>query len=343
MRSCSRAGSGADRARQSAADALASVDAKGVARLKALATNAEPNRRSAAAVLALGRSGNKAATAVLIDLISGGAEVPRRDAIEVLTILTGHNIGTDTLRWQAWWAGRKDLSEQAWMEELFRYQASKSLRLEGELERARAEVARMHQQLYSRLPAADRIGHLQASANHEDPVVRTLVVTWGTELLPGADAVGQRAVADVLLGLTRDGAVDVQRAAVLALGRVNDTRACDRLRLLLRQGAAPVRAAAARALTQQASLPRPEKPEVTRAIQRTVVPALQKALEDPALEVVVEAAEDLGALGLPEAVPVLTGLLKHRPTWSGRPPQRWSAWRTLPSWRRCCQPWTIPP
>jgi hypothetical protein len=38
---------------------------------------------------------------------------------------------------------------------------------------------------------------------------------------------------------------------------------------------------------------------------------LQKALDDPALEVVVAAAEGLGTLGVPEAGPVLTGLLRH--------------------------------
>jgi HEAT repeat protein len=42
-----------------------------------------------------------------------------------------------------------------------------------------------------------------------------------------------------------------------------------------------------------------------------VVPALQKALDDPALEVVIEAAESLGTLGIPEAGPVLTVLLRH--------------------------------
>jgi HEAT repeat protein len=38
---------------------------------------------------------------------------------------------------------------------------------------------------------------------------------------------------------------------------------------------------------------------------------LQKALDDPALEVVVEAAESLGTLGVAEAGPVLTVLLRH--------------------------------
>jgi hypothetical protein len=44
---------------------------------------------------------------------------------------------------------------------------------------------------------------------------------------------------------------------------------------------------------------------------KQVIPTLQKALEDPALEVVVEAAEDLGVLGAQGASPVLTRLLRH--------------------------------
>ena len=51
----------------------------------------------------------------------------------------------------------------------------------------------------------------------------------------------------------------------------------------------------------------PRNPEMVRQ----VVPLLQRALDDPALEVVVAAAEDLGTLGVPEAGPVLTGLLQH--------------------------------
>src|SRR5205823_372871 len=76
---------------------------------------------------------------------------------------------------------------------------------------------------------------------------------------------------------------------------------------LLEQGAPPVRAAAARALAQQARGSGAD----ALARQKQVVPMLQKALEDSALEVVVEAAEDLGALGVPEAGPVLVGLLCH--------------------------------
>ncbi len=68
-----------------------------------------------------------------------------------------------------------------------------------------------------------------------------------------------------------------------------------------------MRAAAARALAQQAQGSGTE----ALARQKQVVPALQKALDDPAVEVVVEAAESLGSLGVPEAGPVLAALLRH--------------------------------
>src|SRR5207253_6090031 len=125
--------------------------------------------------------------------------------------------------------------------------------------------------------------------------------------LAGSDAVGQRSLAEVLLRFSRDGNAEVQRAAVLALGRVKEPRACEQLRALLRQGPPPVRAAAARALAQQAKGSGPE----ALHDQRKIVPALQKALDDPELEVVIEAAESLGSLGVPEAGAVLTVLLRH--------------------------------
>jgi HEAT repeat protein len=289
------------------------VDARGLARLEALARDekAAPEVRRSA-LWALGRSGRKSAFALLIRSANEPPEVLRQTAIAALTAMTGLDFGGDTYRWQAWWDGRKDLPEESWLAERLLYQASKARRLEGELDRARTEVVRLHQQFYARLPAADRLGHVEAVSGHEDPAVRALAVTWCTELMPGADAVGQRAVTELLLRLSEDSAADVHRPAVLALGRVSDPRVVDRLQLLMRADRPELRAAAARALTQQACLPRPEKPELTRKIQRQVVPALQKALEDPSLQVVVEAAEDLGSLGLPEAVPVLKGLLKHQ-------------------------------
>jgi HEAT repeat protein len=68
-----------------------------------------------------------------------------------------------------------------------------------------------------------------------------------------------------------------------------------------------VRAAAARSLAVPARGTGPDALDR----QHKVVPLLQKALGDAALEVVVEAAEDLGSLGAQEAGPVLTRFLRH--------------------------------
>jgi HEAT repeat protein len=148
---------------------------------------------------------------------------------------------------------------------------------------------------------------VQSLLDQEDAAVRALAVQWSVDMLPAADALGQRALADVLLRLSQDSVAEIQRSAVLALGRVNDARAFDRVSHLVRRGPAPVRAAAARSLAQQAR----GTGKDAHARQRLAVPALQKALEDPAIEVVVEAAEALGSLGAPEAGPVLVSLLRH--------------------------------
>jgi HEAT repeat protein len=299
--------------RQEAAETLALLaDAKIILRLQAVAedTKADVAVRQTA-VWTLGRCGHKSAAVVLLDLLSSEPRALRQAAVEALTSLTGQACGDDVTAWRAWWDGHKELTNEQWLEERLAFQASRTRRLEGELERAKSQVVRLHQQLYSRLPVADRLGHVQSLADHEDPAVRGLAVGWCLELLPAADTVGRHDLTELLLHFSRDSATDVQRAAVLALGNVVDPRAFARLQSLLRHGRASVRAAAARSLVQQTKVVQPGSPNGSRALQRQVVPALQKALEDPALEVVVEAAEDLGALGVPEAVPVLIDLLRH--------------------------------
>lgn len=295
--------------RQAAAEALAVVaDADAILRLQARVENDRADLvLRQAALAALGRSGRKSAAMILFDQLSGDNETLRKAAADALAELTGQDYGTDLDRWRDWWERHKDLSNEQWLAQRLAYQASRARRLEGDLGRARTEVVRLHQQLYDRLPAAERVKHIQGLVEHEDPAVRGQTAAWSIELLPSADAVGQKALAEVLLRLSRDGVPAVQQAAVLALGRVSEERAFDRLSLLLTRGAAPVRAAAARALAQQA---RGNGPEAQQR-QKQVVPALQKALEDESLEVVIEAAESLGALGVPEAVPVLASLLRH--------------------------------
>jgi HEAT repeat protein len=126
-------------------------------------------------------------------------------------------------------------------------------------------------------------------------------------MLASTDPAVQKSMGPLLVRLTADPSPEVQRAAVLALGRVQETSAFDRLLTMAASPSPAIRAVAARALALQARQPSPE------AARRTalVLAALGKLLEDPVIDVVVEAAEDLGNLGVPEAGPVLTGLLGH--------------------------------
>ncbi len=299
--------------RQEAAETIALLaDEKVVLHLQALVENAKTEAEvRQAAVWTLGRSGRKAAAVVLLDLLSSPHKIMRESAAEALRDLTGQSHGADAELWRAWWASHKDDSNETWLQERLFYQATRARRLKGELDRTRTQVLQLQQQLYGRLPLADKLGHVQTLVEHEDSAVRSLAVAWTAELVSTADAAGQRRLAELLLRFSLDHSVEVQRAAVLALGNVGDVRAFDRLRMVLRQGTPPLRAAAARALVQQTKLVRKESAEDSRALLRQVVPMLQHALEDRALEVVVEAAEALGSLGWPEAVPVLSGLLRH--------------------------------
>jgi HEAT repeat protein len=295
--------------RQASAETLAELaDLALMRRLQALI---EDERTDAAlrqiSLWALGHSGQKAAVVVLLDQLSNPNEALRQSAADALAELTGLAYGIDVAGWRRWWKQHQDMTNERWLEERLAYKTSQARRFEGELERSKSQIVNLHQQLYSRLAAADRLGHAMNLADSEDANVRILSVNWCAELWPSADAVGQRAATEALLRLSHDGSIEVERTAVLALGRVSDSRAGDRLRHVLQKGPASVRAAAARALALQARGSSPD----ARARQRQVVPALQKALEDPSLEVVAEAAESLGALGIPEASPVLAALLRH--------------------------------
>jgi HEAT repeat protein len=295
--------------RQAAAETLAVLpEPRIVLRLKNVAEDTTLDLAvRQAALWSLGRCGRKGAAVVLLDQLSCDNEAVRRAAAEALAELTGENHGLDLDRWRLWWVEHRDVSPERWLEERLAFQTSRARRLDNELERARSQVVLLHQQLHARLSAADRLAHVQTLVENEDPAVRLLAAEWAVELLPSADVLGQRSLADLLLQLSRDGSPEVQKPAVLALGKVSDPRVLDRLGVLLRQGAPAVKASAARSLAQQARGSGAD----AAARQRRVVPALQKALEDPSLEVVVAAAEELGAVGVPEAGPVLGGLLRH--------------------------------
>src|SRR5208283_675674 len=92
----------------------------------------------------------------------------RRTALDALTELTGQTFGADTARWRAWWQIYKDRPNEHWLEDRLAFQTSRSRRLESDLDRTKSQLVQLHQQLYQRLPPADRLGHVQTLADNED-------------------------------------------------------------------------------------------------------------------------------------------------------------------------------
>jgi HEAT repeat protein len=301
--------SGRPAIREAAAQALAVLaDAPLVTRLEKLAAN--PDTEVAlrqTALWTLGRCGTRQAARVLLDHLQDGSEVLRRAAVAALQDLSGQDYGLDAARWQNWWDGHKHLTRERWLEARLAYQTSRAHRLEGDLTRSRAQLLRLHQQLYSRLSGSERVAHIQSLLEQDDPAVRGLAVNWSVELLPSAEAEQKRVLMQVLFRLSRDSSPEVQRNAVLGLGRLNEPGVFERLQRLTEAETPAVRTAALHGLALQVR----GKDKEARPRRKQVMPLLQKALDDEALEVVVEAAEDLGALGALEAGPVLTGLLRH--------------------------------
>jgi HEAT repeat protein len=295
------------RLRQAVAEALAVLPSPDLLRkLEVIARDEKADIRvRQTALWAMGRTGRHAAAGVLVGFVDAPEDL-RRIALPALSELTGLNY-TEPARWKDWWARNKDLSHEKWLDLRLNYQSSRAARLEGELLRSRAQVLRLHQQLYARLPVAERYAHLQVLREHEDPGVRALAVVFSTELLPTAPPAELEALSRGIVRLSEDSHAEVQRAAVLALGRLKNAESFGKLKDLLATGPVSVRVAAARALAAQSAGTTAD----ARARQKQAVPLLQKALEDPSLEVVAEAAEAMGSLGASEAGPVLTSLLRH--------------------------------
>src|SRR5262249_48305244 len=158
------------RLRQAVAETLAVLPHPDlVKRLQAVASNGKADvRLRQTAAWTLGRCGRKAAAEALVGLLADENEELRRVACSALAEISGQPHGSDAEQWRGWWAKHKDQGNEEWLAMRANSQAARAARLEGELFRCRAQVLRLHQQLYARLPVPERLAYLQAAADQDD-------------------------------------------------------------------------------------------------------------------------------------------------------------------------------
>lgn len=294
--------------RQAAMDALAKLDARIVVRwLLAQAEDAAlPLVTRRAAIGTLGRCLHKSAVVALLSLLSNDNPTLRQAASSALEEVSGQQYA-NILQWQAWWLPYKDCSDEEWLAARAAFFAERNRGLQDKLRRAEESVLEMHQKLYAQSPPQDKVDFCKKARQSEYAQVRREAVAWMVTLLPEANSTDRTVLTDLLLQSSRDGVEAVQRQAILALEKVDDPRAVERLLEVLTMGSPAIRAAAARGLGRHRAKSSPLSAELkTRTLH-----ALDQALNDPHLEVVANAAESLGALGATQAAPRLADLLRH--------------------------------
>ncbi|MSR31669.1 MAG: HEAT repeat domain-containing protein [Gemmataceae bacterium] len=263
----------------------------------------EKVRLPAARILA--KTGRKNAVAFLIQVLEEPADPLTKPSRDLLVGLIGLDFGANYAPWKNWIDQRKNHSKEKWLEEILGVREARLARIEGELENTRIKNRALYSQLYGRLNPAEKLPFLHSLAVHEDPSARALAVQWLADSL--AEDSLRREVGAGLLTLSRDASPEVCRQAILALGKWNDPASLNQLLSLSTHEQPLIRGAVVRSL---ASLARGAEQNKNLTV---VLAALNRALKDPAQEVVVEAAEELGALGVNSAGPVLVSLLGNNP------------------------------
>ncbi len=253
-------------------------------RAVALDTTATEQKRHAA-VAALGTMGDDLrAVGALVGLLDVNPIVPPPIVLEALSEATGVRH-IDAAAAVSWWQGRKSMKPLQWLREVNERRIDETRRLRGEMD-----------DLTRRLVAASREAYLRSSeAQQPDRLMEFLddqlfsIRHLGLELI-NARITDRKEIAPQirtrLLDLLIDADARIRRAAALLIGDVRPPRATDQLiDALAREEQPAVRAAEAVALG--------------RLDEPAVISALVQALDDPAPEVVSEAAWSLGMLTRP--------------------------------------------
>lgn len=278
--------------------------------VRVVSAPSSPANERSRSIRAMGATLDPVAVKELLPALKDASPQVRSAAAEALARITGHDLGLDSSKWEAWWqAHGKQSAEQLLLRQLRRMvrRQKEEARLADQAERA---VLKLHRRLLSVLSEGERVAHIIEMGRSEFASVRALAAELAAQQVKksanGAEGQPSRAqLTALLLRGCDDVSAEVRAQSSRGLGAAGDVEALPKLLALLDDPEPSVKAAAARSLGLLAFGSGPKAGE----LRRRAGAALLALLDGQPPELIAAAAHSLGLLAATEAVPALVRLL----------------------------------
>jgi HEAT repeat protein len=195
------------------------------------ADRGKPRRSRLAVVGALGSFVKKEAAASLLGLMNDDSEETQiRDAVpEPLIRMTGlQQFGDDTRQWSAWWKSVANQPDREWELTQFRNRSARMAQIDRERQRVAVHVKDVLDREYQRAPKEQRPDMLLGWLRDAEPVIRAVAADKVNDEKINGNVISP-ALLEQLRDLIGDSNVEVRKAAVVAVGAINDAASVDPL------------------------------------------------------------------------------------------------------------------
>lgn len=262
--------------------------------LKEMAQGRGPggNGRRAAIEALAGMGSDPNAVKALVEVLNEAAADQQRTVLDALSRATGVTFGTpDDAR--TWWEQNSTKDRTAWLAERDLRRRTEIQRLEERISNLTARLVEICRNEYLQSAEAQQPTRLAAYLADAEPAVRRLGLDLTNALITDRKPVPD-AVAERVRGMLSDSVIELRRDAASMLGDIRNPRDVELLSTALeRESSGRVRTAIIRALG--------------RIGDASLLPLLEKRLEDPSPEAMIEAITAVGLVceragTLPEAL-----------------------------------------